>query len=147
MSDFIDIQLNNEELNRALSQLAGKTSDLRPLMKNIAGILEDSVEVNFDKQGRPRWEGLKKPTIEYRAKKKYWPGKILQMRGELAASITNYYDDNFAVVGTNKVYAAIHQFGGPAGRNKSVDIPERPYLQLGDSEENEIKSEIFKHLS
>lgn len=132
MSDFIDIQLNNEELNRALNQLAGKTSDLRPLMKNIAGILEDSVEVNFDKQGRPRWEGLKKPTIEYRTKKKYWPGKILSMRGELASSITSYYDDNSAVVGTNKVYAAIHQFGGPAGRNKSVDIQERPYLQIGD---------------
>nr|BDD46497.1 Mu-like prophage FluMu G protein 2 [bacterium] len=147
MSDFIDIQLNNEELNRALNQLAGKTSDLRPLMKNIAGILEDSVEVNFDKQGRPRWEGLKKPTIEYRTKKKYWPGKILSMRGELASSITSYYDDNSAVVGTNKVYAAIHQFGGPAGRNKSVDIQERPYLQIGDSEENEIKSEIFKYLS
>nr|BDD48261.1 Mu-like prophage FluMu G protein 2 [bacterium] len=129
MSDFIEIQLDNEELQRYLQQLAEQTSDLHPLMKNIAGILEDSVEENFEQQGRPKWQRLKKSTIEQRVKKRYWPGKILQMRGELAASITSYYDENSAVVGTNKVYAAIHQFGGKASRNRQVEIPARPYLK------------------
>lgn len=146
MTDFIEIRIENEELQRYLDQLAEKASDLRPLMKNIAGILENSVETNFEQQGRPKWEGLKKPTIEYRTKHDYWPGKILQMRGELAASITSDYDENSAVVGTNKIYAAIHHFGGKAGRNKQVDIPERPYLMVGDEENVEILKEIKKYL-
>jgi len=68
------------------------------------------------------------------------------MRGELVASITSKYDDNSAVVGTNKRYAAIQQFGGNAGRNKKVEIPARPYLKLTDSENAEILSEVKNHL-
>ena len=60
------------------------------------------------------------------------------MRGELAASITSKYDKNSAIVGTNKIYAAIHQFGGKAGRNQKVEIPARPYLQLAKSEVHKI---------
>ena len=146
MSDFIGIRLDDEKLQVYLNQLADKTSDLRPLMQNIAGILEDSVEENFEQQGRPKWENLKKATIVQRTKKGYYPGKILQMRGELAASITSYYDSNSAVVGTNKVYAAIHQFGGKAGRNKNVEIPARPYLKVGDEENQQILGAVMKHL-
>jgi len=54
------------------------------------------------------------------------------------ASITSYYDENSALVGTNKIYAAIHQFGGKAGRNKNVEIPARPYLKVGNEENAEI---------
>jgi len=146
MSDFIEIRLDNKELQQVLNQLAEKSSDLRPLMKNIAGILEDSVEENFEQQGRPKWEYLKKPTIARRVKKGYWPGKILQIRGELAASITSNYDENSATVGTNKIYAAIHQFGGEAGKNKKVKIPARLYLKLGDKEKSQIFKEIENHL-
>lgn len=61
-----------------------------------------------------------------------------QMQGDLATSITSKYDDNSAVVGTNKVYAAIHQFGGNTGRNKKVEIPARPYLKLTDEDINQV---------
>ena len=147
MSDFIEIQLDKEELQQALNQLADKTSDLRPLMKNIAAILEDSVEENFEQEGRPKWEMLKPSTIKQRKKIKKWPGMILQVsQGGLASSITSYYDENSAVVGTNKVYAAIHQFGGKAGKNKQVEIPARPYLKVGYEEDAEILKEIKNHL-
>lgn len=146
MGKFIEIRLDDEELQRYLNQLAEKTENLRPLMKNIARILEDSVEENFEQQGRPRWEGLKKATIEQRVKRGYWPGKILQMRGELAASITSDYDENSAVVGTNKVYAAIHQFGGKAGRNKQVNIPQRPFLKLTDNDKIYIIEAVRHYL-
>ena len=131
MDEPIEIKIENKELNHVLDRLFEKTSDLKPLMKNIAGIMEDSVEENFKQEGRPdKWEELKKVTIKIRTKKGYWPGKILQMRGELAASITSHYDETSAIVGTNKEYAAIHQFGGNAGRNKKVEIPARPYLKV-----------------
>jgi len=131
-----------------LQKLVSKTENLRPLMKNIAGIMMDSVEENFEKEGRPeKWQGIAKSTIKQRTKKGYWPGRILQVRGELAASITSKYDENSALVGTNKVYAAIHQFGGDAGRNKKVEIPVRPYLKLGETEKTEIIHEIQNYLT
>ncbi|MFZ5537436.1 MAG: phage virion morphogenesis protein [Pseudomonadota bacterium] len=32
------------------------------------------------------------------------------------------------MVGSNKRYAAIHQFGGQAGRKRRATLPARPYL-------------------
>lgn len=50
--------------------------------------------------------------------------------GTLLRSIKYTVDSNRSIVyiGTNIEYAAIHQFGGKAGRNKSVKIPKRPFL-------------------
>ena len=51
-----------------------------------------------------------------------------------------------AVIGSNLEYAAIHQLGGQAGKNKSVEIPARPYLKLTHDDYNEINHEIDKYL-
>ena len=135
MADSIEIKIDDAELQEVLGKLILKTQNLRPLMKNISGIMLDSVEENFEKEGRPdKWQELAKSTIKQRKKKGYWPGRILQVRGELASSITSYYDSDSAIVGTNKAYAAIHQFGGDAGRGKKVKIPARPYLYLTENE-------------
>ncbi|HAB51255.1 MAG TPA: phage virion morphogenesis protein, partial [Ignavibacteriales bacterium] len=61
------------------------------------------------------------------------------------ASITSKSDDNSAVVGTNKAYAAIHQLGGNTGKNKKIEIPARPYLKLGEPELNDIKTSMQKY--
>lgn len=147
MPEPIEIKVDDKEIQKYLQKLVEKTENLRPLMKNIAGIMLDSAEENFEKEGRPeKWASLAKPTIKQRTKKGYYPGKILQMRGELAASITSKYDDNSAVVGTNKAYAAIQQFGGNAGRNKKVEIPARPYLKLDNNDKFQILETIKNHL-
>ena len=44
MSDNIEIKLDNKEVERALLEVAQKCEDMRPLMKNIAGIMADSTE-------------------------------------------------------------------------------------------------------
>ena len=100
-------------------------------MKNIAGIFAYSTEENFKNEGRPdKWIDLAESTKKQREKKGHWPGQILQVTGQLAASINTYYDNDSAVIGSNLDYAAIHQLGGQAGKNKSVDIPARPYILL-----------------
>jgi phage virion morphogenesis protein len=50
--------------------------------------------------------------------------------GTLLRSIKYSVDTNRSIVciGTNLEYAALHQFGGKAGINKSVNIPKRPFL-------------------
>lgn len=138
MDEPIEIKIDNKELNQVLDKLFEKTTDLKPLMKSIAGTMADAVEENFKQEGRPEWAKLKESTIKLRTQKGYWPGKILQMRGELAASITSAYDESSAIVGSNKEYARIHQLGGDAGRNKKTKIKARPYLKLTNNDKERI---------
>ena len=60
--------------------------------------------------------------------------------------ITIQYNNESAIIGSNKVYAAIHQLGGQTGKNKKVTIPARPYLKLTDDDFEEILTETEKFL-
>ncbi len=141
MSDSIEIKIDNKEVESRLLDLAQRSENLRPLMKNIAGIFAYSTEENFKNEGRPdKWTELSESTIKQRTKNKQWPGMILQISGQLASSVNTYYDNDSAVIGSNLDYAAIHQLGGQAGKNKSVEIPARPYLKLTDENFEEILS-------
>ena len=115
-------------------------------MKNIAGIMADSTEENFKEEGRPNWKDLSEKTKTARKKTGHYPGQILQVSGQLALSVTTQYDDTSAVIGSNKIYAAIHQLGGQAGKNKKTTIPARPYLQLTEDDFDEILQETVKFL-
>ncbi|VEH67135.1 Mu-like prophage protein gpG [Rodentibacter pneumotropicus] len=57
-------------------------------------------------------------------------------------SITSEYTNDTALVGTNEPYAAIHQFGGKAGRGRSVTIPARPFLVLTPQDEADILDDV-----
>lgn len=149
MSDKpIEIEFENKEVHEKLLNLAKRTENLRPLMKNIAGIFAYSTEENFKEEGRPdKWVDLSESTKKQRTKQRKWPGQILQVEGKLSASISTYYDNDSAVIGSNLEYAAIHQLGGQAGKNKSVEIPARPYLLLTNDDYYEILTECENYLS
>lgn len=145
--DPIEIKIDNKTVNEKLLELAKRGENLRPLMKNIAGIFASSTEENFKEEGRPdKWTELSEITKEKRKKKDKWPGQILQIEGQLVSSVNTQYDDNSAVIGSNLDYAAIHQLGGKAGRNKKVEIPARPYLKLTDDDFEEILQQITLYL-
>ena len=142
MSDKpIEIKIDNKDVERKLLELAQKGENLRPLMKNIAGIFAYSTEENFKEEGRPKWQDLAESTKKQRKKKGTYPGLILQVTGQLASSVNTYYDDNSAVIGSNLDYASIHQLGGQAGKGHKTEIPARPYLQLTDDDFAEIIGE------
>ncbi|MCS7285010.1 MAG: phage virion morphogenesis protein [Hydrogenobacter thermophilus] len=144
---MIEIRIEGlEELRRHLERMIARGLDLRPLMRSLAGIMHHAVEENFAQEGRPKWVPLSKRTEQARRRRGYWPGKILQMRGELAASISQSYSDREAVVGTNKVYARIHQLGGKAGRGKKATIPARPFLKLTEQDLEDIKKAAVDYL-
>lgn len=146
--DPIEIKIDNNEVTAKLLELAKLGENLRPLMKNIAGIFASAVEDNFKEGGRPdKWKEWSKQTIKQRIKKHKYPGQILQLEGKLAASINTQYDDNSAIIGSNLDYAAIHQLGGKAGKNKKVEIPARPYLKLIDDDFKEILNATQNFLS
>ena len=146
MSEPIEIKLDNKEIESRLLDLAKRSENLRPLMKNIAGIFAYSTEENFKEEGRPdKWTDLAESTKKQRTKTGHYPGQILQVSGQLASSISTYYDNDSAVIGSNIDYAAIHQLGGQAGKNQSVTIPARPYLQLTEDDFEEIIQETEKY--
>lgn len=135
----IEIEFDNKEVNNKLLELAKSGENLRPLMKNIAGILSYAAEENFKDEGHPeKWVDLSESTKKQRQKIGKWPGQILQVTTQLALSVNTFYDDDSAVIGSNLAYAAIHQLGGKAGKNKKVNIPARPYLTLTEDNLKEI---------
>lgn len=48
--DSVEIKIDNEEVNKRLLELAERTENLRPLMKNIADIFASSTEDNFKEE-------------------------------------------------------------------------------------------------
>ena len=59
MPEPIEIKIDDKEIQQLLKKLAAKTENLRPLMKDIVGIMADSVEEAFEKEGRPdKWQKL-----------------------------------------------------------------------------------------
>lgn len=100
------IQVRDERTLADLALLERAGRDLTPAMRAIAQALAHETERNFSAGGRPRWTPLKNPPERRQG------GAILQDSGQLAASITTDYGTSFALIGSNKEYAAIHQFGG-----------------------------------
>lgn len=139
---MIKIFVDDRKLKSTLEALKRKTGNLRPFMKEVRDIMKSAVEDNFAAQGRPAWRPLAEATIADRKRKGYWPGMILQRHSSAAGllgSIHGSYGDKSAVVGTNKKYAPIHQFGGMAGRKaKRVHIPARPFMALTEEDKQEI---------
>jgi phage virion morphogenesis protein len=93
--------------------------------------MESAVLQNFDVGGRPKWLGLK-----------YRQGTPLVDTENLMGSITSDYSNDMATVGTNEPYAAIHQFGGKAGRGRKVEIPARPFLALTPQDKADILEDV-----
>jgi phage virion morphogenesis protein len=111
-----DIEIDLGELNSALARLYAFLKDASPITSLVAALMADAVEENFAQQGRPKWLGLSPRTLKRRGQKA-GEGKILQHTGRLASSIVQRHDADSATVGTNLVYAAIHQFGGAIQRH------------------------------
>lgn len=144
----IEIKIDNKEVLTRLQELASRGENLRSLMKNIAGIMATATEDNFKDEGRPdKWVDLSETTKKQRQKIGKYPGQILQVSGQLASSVSTAYDNNSAVIGSNFAYAAIHQLGGQAGKNKKTTIPARPYLKLTDDNFEEILTAIENFLA
>lgn len=143
---MINIELDDRRTIDTLSRLISACEHREPLMRTISETMHASVEENFARQGRPAWQGLAPATVAQRREHGYWPGKILQRSGQLAASVVPAYDNDSAQVGTNKRYAAIQQLGGKAGRGRKVTLPARPFLTLTELDHEDIIEDVADYL-
>lgn len=138
-------------IDARLAALAAANGDLSELMDGIGLYLESSTIERFDTETAP--DGSKW-TPSRRAREQ--GGKTLTDRGQLKSSIAHRSSATEAEVGTNLIYARIHQMGGtirpkngeyltvalPGGlgfrRVSEVIMPARPFLGLSDEDEEEI---------
>lgn len=101
---MIKVEINSEDLQADLQRVMRRLQQRKTLTAELSRILHHAVLDNFAAGGRPAWQPRKYPAKRNTA--------LLQATGALRQSLTRSWDNNQAEVGTNLVYAAIHNFGG-----------------------------------
>lgn len=140
-----------EAIQTTLGKLAAVTENMRPIMAEIGNKLINEIDETFEAEGKPKWTPLSRTALRMgytdlgrngarthnkdgqrsRGFEQYIADKkILYSSGRLRNSITQDMTDDSVTVGTNLPYAAVHQFGGMAGRGRKVRIPARPFMPI-----------------
>lgn len=134
--------INDADMREKLAELVERMANRQGFHKNVGEHLLNSTDERFDSETAPdgsRWKTLSLVTRDLRMRRNgNAPMTILRVSGALRGSINMVASQDEVRVGSPLVYAAIHQLGGQAGRNKKVTIPARPYLGLSSEDETEI---------
>ena len=135
----INVEIIDAQLRAKLALAIANNRNLRPLTAALAADLHGGVEDVLEAEGMPKWRGLGPVQTARRIKGGTWPGKLLQVTGQLAASIQPDNGDDFAQVSTNLKKAKTLNFGaqqGEFGRSKRGgpipwgDIEPRPFMVI-----------------
>lgn len=145
------------EVLARLKGMEARGGNLAGVNRFFGGYMKGSIDRNFTAQGRPAaWPGLAPGTLGafLGSRKSFWNkrkkdgSRTLSKKGRTAragrliltdsARLRNSISYNASAagvtIGTSVIYAAIHQFGGPAGRGHKVTIPPRPFLLFQDED-------------
>ena len=110
------------EAKTALKGLSGRLSNPQPALKECGLVLLRSISKNFKQGGRPdKWQK------SARAKKE--GGKTLVDTARLKNSITMKVEPKKLTVGSNVIYAAIHDLGGNISKNVLISEHRRHITQ------------------
>lgn len=150
MSGEFRIEVTDASLLAALLRLAGAMADPAPIMADVAALGKSTTRLRFRTQtgpdGKP-WQPSLRAQIT--------GGRTLTQDRHLLESISSRSGRDWAEWGANRIYAAIHQFGGVIrARNakalrfalagggfatvQSVKIPARPFLGLSTDDVADI---------
>lgn len=140
-----------KHIQLALDDLGAVMRD-RAIPRVMAAALLSATEQAFEKQADPEtgkgWKAWGDPWKAWREDHGFVPGSILTLYGDLARSITTDYGQDYALIGSPKVYAAIHQWGGTAEMAPGpAGVPARPYMGLDSTGEQEILDAINKRVN
>jgi phage virion morphogenesis protein len=152
---LIQEQIDEREVLKVFGFIGSKTKDKTPAMKSIGQYMirrtQERFSAEHDPEGNP-WTPLSAMTYSRSFKGKRFTRKglskkfttyilnrkILTKTHQLRHSITDEATNESVTIGTNKIYAAIHQFGGMAGRGKKTKIPARQYLGINNEDRTEF---------
>ena len=149
----------HEQAQAALGRLARSGRDPGPILQAIGSHLENTTRQRFNTGESPTGVSW---TKSLRAKQE--SGTTLVDDGRLRDSITSRVQGREVQIGTNAIYAAIHQFGGvirPKNARalrfrlangqlviaQKVTIPARPFLGLSADDAQAIERIVARHLA
>jgi len=157
MATSFKISIDDAAVQRAFDRLIRAGTDLTPAMDDIGRSLVASTEIRFERGHGPDGAAW---TPSYRASSE--GGKTLVKEHHLKDSITHDPSRDEVRVGTNVLYAAVHQFGATiraktsrglrfrSGGNwvtkKQVTIPARPFLGVSRDDQAEIGHILADHI-
>lgn len=146
------VEIKTKEVAKKLAQAAKTMGDTQGLMENLGESLLNTTLERMDREESPDGEAWQRLNSGYAAGKK--SNKMLQEQGMssgLKGSLHYNASQNELVLGTDKIYARVHQFGAdiePVSADnlhfkignrfvkaKKVTIPARPYIGIGHNEE------------
>ena len=146
----MDVEIK-EEVLAVMNRMREVLRKKEPILRIVGEVILSSVQKNFLEEGRPEpWEPLAPSTLRQRERQEYVnpeTGKaaILRRGNNLFNSIHYEVEGDSVSIGpgSNIEYAAIHQFGGYAGRGHRAHIPARPYLMVQEEDWGEIERELY----
>ena len=131
----VSVQLDDRQVQAALTRLVGQVTDLRPVLDALAQVVVTRADLSFREEQSPlgaAWKTLSDVTLQRRRGSS---AKILSDTRILANSISAQpASAHEVIVGTAVEYAAVHQFGNPNNRmyntprGHPAPIPPRPFL-------------------
>lgn len=126
MANQVEIEM--DALKKRMQKMRDNLTNPSPTMQKISTMMFKDVMDHFGKEqgDKGAWVPLK-----------YRKGKALQDTGRLRNSITPRNTKDEAVVGTNVIYAATHNYGRGA-------IPQRKFLWLSKNMTDEIMKIVGK---
>ncbi len=127
-----------ESLQKALSSVG--TQSLSPLLRSLAMEVEEQTRERFQTKEGPEapWPDWSEDYALHRAGS---GGSLLQRSNSLLDSLTHQLGGDSVEVGSNKAYAATHQYG-----DKERGIPARPYLGINTKNEADLLSIVNDYL-
>ena len=138
----VSVKIDDREVRKMLSGILKRIGNPGPAMKILGAIARTSIVRNFEKGGRPtKWTALSPETLKTKK------GTAILRETDGLKEAVNYkpFNDK-VVVSADKVYAAIHHFGGKAGRGRKVTIPARPYMMVQDEDWVEMKAALNEYI-
>lgn len=151
MDETIKVECNNEEIMKSLLQLSNRVKNLKPIMRSITRVMLTDIDENFETEGKNaggQWAQWSKSWAQERAKRGRGGGKILNLEGDLRGSFSREATANSALVGTNKEYAAIHNFGGEIKKKNggNFTMEQREFAVWSDSLRAKVLAELVDGL-
>lgn len=150
---MIEVQIDDTKIRAALSNLAEKTSNLRPVLESIGEDMMASTKHRFNKGVTAGPDGTKWLLNSVLSTLLYKDGDtpLTGETGNLMNSI-NYQmmqGGNGVEIGSPLEYAAMQQFGGTKAEFPHLwgDIPARPFLGLSSDDEKNILETISDYLA
>lgn len=83
-----EIVFDVTDFERSLGELIRSFENRAPLMRMLAGMMEDAVQENFEQQGRPKWLGWSPRYAKRRGRVRYCSGLVGWLRASFSTATT-----------------------------------------------------------